>query len=406
MLKGMNAAGGTVGNAEEKSDKSSRGHVLSVWSRKAVLAGMIFSSALLAEKAYSAINTSGNVSAQATLAAQGEVAGKQLAATISRAKIMKVEFYNKGVAFEFPKKSKERISYSEFEKACSILKSSNMTGTIDVYLFELPMRGSRRVGDEIAKKGELRIRVEKRELGRILNLTKTGLSYTEAKYIIEKYLLKRLGNEKLLFFDYSDKYPEECRDYVDSMVRDAYNISALSIFFHGPSKFNTGIGSESKKRLQLLATRIVKAEYGEKRVSPEEAVIALNKWVSNNIIYSEMGANIPRTYSNALGAIWLGSGVCTDMANLLGVMCNSIGIPATPTFIGKRTLRNMIAGGEHAVTEVYLEGKGWVVFDPTNRCYFMDEYYTHETYYKVLQIIMDNVNPKNIIWNVSRPIKE
>jgi len=407
MLKEMNAAVGTAGTAEEKSNKSSPGHILSVWGRKAVLAGMIFGSILMAEKACYAADNKIVPGAQAGSTMQKKMDSGQLAKEISTAKEIWVKLCDNEVKIKLAKGAVKNVPYNEFAEISKYLKESGAKGILKVQLFKLPEGGSRRLRHELAKDGTVMLYIEKKELIKILDLAKTKFPYRDAELIFRRYLYKGVENEKLLYFEYSDKYPEECRRYVENLAREMYKMPVLGIFYpNHVHKLNKDIDSEGRQTLQLIATKIIKSEYGKLEVSPEEAVIALNKWISNNIIRSDMDVEAFHSYYTALLVIKFGCGVCLDHANLLGTMCNSIGIPANLAFVGEKALYHSTVGiGDHAVTQVYLEGKGWVIFDPLSRCIVTDEHYTRETYSRVLPLILDNANPDNIIWNFAKPIK-
>lgn len=70
-------------------------------------------------------------------------------------------------------------------------------------------------------------------------------------------------------------------------------------------------------------------------------------------------------------------GVCQDFAHLMLAMCRSLGIPAryVSGYLYDPTRREMRgAHASHAWCEVFIPGRGWFGFDPTNKRLADDHY--------------------------------
>ena len=73
--------------------------------------------------------------------------------------------------------------------------------------------------------------------------------------------------------------------------------------------------------------------------------------------------------TTAAEALELGQGVCQDMAHALIALAHAAGMPAR--YVTGYLLTGEDAGaGEaaHAWAEIYIDGLGWIGFDPANRC--------------------------------------
>jgi transglutaminase-like putative cysteine protease len=402
MFKEVGKAEGIAKRAEERINRASLGSAISVWGRKAVLVGMIITSAIVADKAYSAVSNTNAQSTAAVSVKQKTATCQQLVKMISSFTEMGIKLRENGIRMKFQDGSVWNTSYEELGKAAEQLENSGVRGIMNIYITELPRGGSRHLNDEIGRESIVLLRAEKKDIVKIIELARTQLTYEDAKKI---FLRGKCENP--IFFEYSKDYPKGCKDYIENLGRECYKTPFLGFMFPGNiHRMNTEISAEIKGKLQALATAIIRAEYSDKKVTPEGAVISINKWISNNILFAGMGEYALRSYKTATGAIWYGCGVCTDMANLLDVMCNSIGVPARMVFIGKKSFwrDKIVGGGFHCVTEVYLEGKGWVIFDPLNRIYNADEHYTRETYFRLLPLL-EQREAGDIIFNPSRPIK-
>lgn len=90
-----------------------------------------------------------------------------------------------------------------------------------------------------------------------------------------------------------------------------------------------------------------------------EAAVRLSSWVADNINYAIPGGVTARkTYD-------IRAGECGSHSNLLGAFCRAVGIPARVVW-GCMYVPNMGgAFGQHAWTEIYIEGKGWIPVDAT-----------------------------------------
>lgn len=94
-----------------------------------------------------------------------------------------------------------------------------------------------------------------------------------------------------------------------------------------------------------------------------EVVFKLSDWVNNNIEYSLETLTEELTQSS----VWVlenEKGVCDELTVLFIAMLRSQGIPAK--FVSGSSYTNVLPGfGNHAWSEVYFPGKGWVAFDVT-----------------------------------------
>lgn len=93
---------------------------------------------------------------------------------------------------------------------------------------------------------------------------------------------------------------------------------------------------------------------------------ALSRCVADAIAYSPGTTN---SHTTAAEALALGEGVCQDHAHALIAVARHIGIPA------RYVSGYLHSSGDgsaheaaHAWAELFLEGFGWVGFDPANRC--------------------------------------
>ena len=88
--------------------------------------------------------------------------------------------------------------------------------------------------------------------------------------------------------------------------------------------------------------------------------------VSDAIAYVVGATGAEATAAEALA---LGQGACQDQAHALIALCHIAGLPARYV-TGYLLTGDETAAGEaaHAWAEIYLDGLGWVGFDPANRC--------------------------------------
>jgi transglutaminase-like putative cysteine protease len=104
------------------------------------------------------------------------------------------------------------------------------------------------------------------------------------------------------------------------------------------------------------------------RSAPEgalERAHRLSAAVAEAIRYTP-GATGPST--SAAEALELGEGVCQDMAHVLIVLARAAELPARYVTGYLLTGEAPEAEAAHAWAEVFVEGLGWVGFDPANRC--------------------------------------
>lgn len=105
---------------------------------------------------------------------------------------------------------------------------------------------------------------------------------------------------------------------------------------------------------------------------PLPALHALSAAISDNVGYHPGATTTDTTAEEAIGS---GSGVCQDHAHIMISGARALGIPA-------RYVSGYILAGQgndshvasHAWSEAYVEGLGWVSFDPTNRQSATEEY--------------------------------
>ena len=93
---------------------------------------------------------------------------------------------------------------------------------------------------------------------------------------------------------------------------------------------------------------------------------ALSRCVADAIAYSPGTTN---SHTTAAEALALGEGVCQDHAHALIAVARHIGIPARYVSGFLHSSGDGSAHeAAHAWAELFLEGFGWVGFDPANRC--------------------------------------
>jgi len=107
--------------------------------------------------------------------------------------------------------------------------------------------------------------------------------------------------------------------------------------------------------------------------SPFLKAVAIETWLSENCEYTLTPGNPPENVDFVAHFLQTRKGYCTYYASAMTVMARSCGIPARYVngFILKRNPfikvnDNYIAtnANAHAWTEIYLNGIGWIVFDP------------------------------------------
>ena len=91
----------------------------------------------------------------------------------------------------------------------------------------------------------------------------------------------------------------------------------------------------------------------------------LMRAVSEAVVY-EIGAT--HQHTTAADALTSGRGVCQDHAHVFITSARILGIPAR--YVNGYFLAGTLApaGAHHAWAEAWVEGLGWVGFDPANRC--------------------------------------
>jgi hypothetical protein len=302
---------------------------------------------------------------------------------LSRIKRVKIAVSENHVQFFYPDGSELKVSHDEFERVAKQLKDAK--GTVRVYQHGVSEHMSRRIEKEL-KVGEVVIMVERRDWCKILEYARKGLSYNDGIEVFNKGSC----SNPLLF-----PYPKEFKDYVEKHGRELMKVPFIGDILALHHTLNKGMAQDTIKKFQVLATEIVRANYGDKEVTPEEAAIAINKWVSNNILYCNDNAFVSSRYPSAVGVLMNGTGICSDYANLAEVLFNSIGIPAYVISIGHPGIQKKTGGGFHTAVEVNLNGK-WYIFDPTNKYKFTEDYYTPGTYARVIAF-MEYRDPRFVI---------
>lgn len=104
-------------------------------------------------------------------------------------------------------------------------------------------------------------------------------------------------------------------------------------------------------------------------IGAEEGVLglahALSGLVADTIAY-EPGTT--KAATTAAEALELGTGVCQDMAHVLIAMAQDAAIPARYVTGYLLTDAETVGEAAHAWVELFIDGLGWVGFDPANRC--------------------------------------
>ena len=94
---------------------------------------------------------------------------------------------------------------------------------------------------------------------------------------------------------------------------------------------------------------------------------AIMEYIYANFEYQSGATNVS-THANEV--FEKRAGVCQDFAHVMVSLCRAIGIPAryVSGYFFDATRDRSLRGSEasHAWTEVYIEGPGWIGFDPTN----------------------------------------
>jgi transglutaminase-like putative cysteine protease len=91
----------------------------------------------------------------------------------------------------------------------------------------------------------------------------------------------------------------------------------------------------------------------------------LSSAVSDAIAYEPGSTDAATTAAEALE---LGRGVCQDMAHALIVLAHEAGLPARYVTGYMLTGEDDEREAAHAWAEIFVDGLGWVGFDPANRC--------------------------------------
>lgn len=97
-------------------------------------------------------------------------------------------------------------------------------------------------------------------------------------------------------------------------------------------------------------------------------MLAWAQTVAAAIAYTPGATHVRTTADEALA---LGRGVCQDHAQVFVAGCRALGIPAR--YVSGYYYPGAAGHAEsHAWADVWLEGEGWLSFDPTHRCYASD----------------------------------
>lgn len=104
-------------------------------------------------------------------------------------------------------------------------------------------------------------------------------------------------------------------------------------------------------------------------VEPDEGTLglahALSAQVADTIAYKP---GTTKGATTAAEALEIGSGVCQDMAHVLIALAQEAAIPARYVTGYLLTSDDTLGEATHAWAELFIDGLGWVGFDPANRC--------------------------------------
>lgn len=128
------------------------------------------------------------------------------------------------------------------------------------------------------------------------------------------------------------------------------------------------VDSTRMTRADVALTELAEAAMAEAAADgPLAQAHAMSRAVTKAIVYTPKSTGSDTTAAEALAS---GKGVCQDQTHALISMARSQGIPARYVtgylFAGGDPLAETMAQASHAWAEIYVEGLGWVGFDPAN----------------------------------------
>ncbi|HEX3028391.1 MAG TPA: transglutaminase-like domain-containing protein [Clostridia bacterium] len=161
------------------------------------------------------------------------------------------------------------------------------------------------------------------------------------------------------------------------------------INFDDLSKLRSMAHENSKKYLQLpksLPDRVkeLARSIASSYETDYEKVKAIENYLSNNFQYTLAPRSTPpgRDFTDYF-LFDLKEGYCVYYASAMAIMVRSIGLPARyiegfilPAVPGKEGIYNVTNQQAHAWVEVYLEGFGWIPFEPTSP--FVSAFYNND----------------------------
>tara|TARA_Y100000034_G_scaffold129669_1_gene186579 strand:+ start:670 stop:2634 length:1965 start_codon:yes stop_codon:yes gene_type:complete len=161
--------------------------------------------------------------------------------------------------------------------------------------------------------------------------------------------------------------PEELTFGLDYDIKSEFNMGKIK----SKIPFPIEVPNEYKKYLE--STNIINSddaiikEQAKKIIGDEDdlykVVYKLASWSKENINYS-LETLTEELTQNSVWVLQNRKGVCDELTVLFISMLRSQGIPAK--FVSGSSYTNIIPGfGNHAWSEVYFPGKGWVPFDVT-----------------------------------------
>lgn len=119
--------------------------------------------------------------------------------------------------------------------------------------------------------------------------------------------------------------------------------------------------TEADIALTELAREVMARSEGQTRLALAHA---LSSEISERITYAPGQTDAVTTAAEALAR---GKGVCQDHAHALIAAAHVAGIPARYV-VGYLATEGAMGEASHAWAELFLDGFGWIGFDPANRC--------------------------------------
>jgi len=161
--------------------------------------------------------------------------------------------------------------------------------------------------------------------------------------------------------------PEELTFNLNYDIRSAFNLIKIKNKIPFPIEIPDEYEEYTKPTDLINSENVIIKQKAEEIIGDEddlyEVVYKLSDWIKNNIKYSLETLTEELTQDS----VWVlenEKGVCDELTVLFIAMLRSQGIPAK--FISGLSYTNIIPGfGNHAWSEVYFPGKGWVAFDVT-----------------------------------------